>query len=104
MLGHGLGQVNRLKHRAVARVAVRGYRRWSSTRATSAGILRPATTCPCKAHMEAQAAVASWRKAHMEAHAAVASWRKAHMEARAAVASWRKAHMEAQAAVASWRA
>jgi hypothetical protein len=40
-------------------------------------LFRSGTTCPCKAHMEAQAAVASWRKAHMdmEAQAAVASWR-----------------------------
>jgi hypothetical protein len=51
--------------------------------------VRPATTCPCKAHTEAQAALASWRKAYMEVQAALASWRKAHMEAQAALASGR---------------
>ena len=36
------------------------------------------TRCPCKAHMEVPAAVASWRRAYMEAQAAVASWRAPH--------------------------
>ena len=44
-------------------------------RALSTTDLRPATTCPCKAHTEAQAALASWRKAYMEAQAALASGR-----------------------------
>jgi hypothetical protein len=57
--------------------------------ALSSTDLRPATTCPCKAHTEAQAELTSWHKAYTEAQAAVASWRKAHMEAQAAVASWR---------------
>src|SRR6266513_210027 len=42
-------------------------------RALSSTDRRRATTCPCKAHTEAQAALASWRKAHTEAQAAVAS-------------------------------
>ena len=37
-------------------------------------LFRSGIKCPCKAHMEAQAAVASWRKAHRAAQAAVASW------------------------------
>src|SRR5207253_4070164 len=65
---------------------------------------RRTTTCPCKAHTQAQAAVASWHKAHTEAQAALASGRKAYTEAQAALASWRKAHTEAQAAVASGHA
>lgn len=35
---------------------------------------RARITCPCKAHMEVRAAVASWRKAHRAAHQAAASW------------------------------
>jgi hypothetical protein len=50
---------------------------------------RAGTTCLCKAHTEAQAALASWHKAYMKAQAALASWRKAYMEAEAAVASGR---------------
>ena len=61
-------------------------------RALSTTDLRPATTCPCKAHTEAQAALTSWHKAHTEAQAALASCRKAYMEAQAAVASGRAPH------------
>src|SRR5256884_5647973 len=73
-------------------------------RALSSTDRRRTTTCPCKAHTQAQAAVASWHKAHTEAQAALASGRKAYTEAQAALASWRKAHTEAQAAVASGHA
>src|SRR5438309_5384121 len=59
-------------------------------RALSSTDRRRATTCPCKAHTQAQAAVASWHKAHTEAQAALASGRKAYTEAQAALASWRK--------------
>src|SRR5437588_5695865 len=53
-------------------------------RALSSTDRRRATTCPCKAHTQAQAAVASWHKAHTEAQAALASGRKAYTEAQAA--------------------
>jgi len=59
------------------------------SRAHSSTDRRPATTCPCKAHTEAQIAVASWHKAYTEAQMALASWRKAYMEAQAAVGSGR---------------
>jgi len=44
------------------------------------------TTCLCKGHMEAPAAVTCWRKVHTEAQAAPASWRRACMETEASVA------------------
>src|SRR5579864_5317176 len=47
------------------------------------------TTCPCKAHTEAQAALTSWHKACTEAPAALAFWHKAYMEAPAMAASGR---------------
>src|SRR5579884_962323 len=44
------------------------------------------TTCLCKGHMEAPAAVTCLRKVHMKAEAAPASWRRACMETEASVA------------------
>jgi hypothetical protein len=50
--------------------------------------LCPATRYPCMARMEAQVALASWRKARMEVPQAPApSWRRAHTEAQAVAAS-----------------
>src|SRR5437879_13634906 len=61
------------------------------SRAHSSTDRRPATTCPCKAHTEAQIAVASWHKAYTEAQMALASWRKAYMrsEERRVGKEWR---------------
>jgi hypothetical protein len=56
-------------------------------RALSSTGLRPATIYLCKAHTEAQAALASWCKADMEVPQAPASWRRAHTEAQAVAAS-----------------
>src|SRR5207245_10610714 len=64
-------------------------------RALSSTDRRRTTTCPCKAHTQAQAAVASSHKAHTEAQAALACGRKAYTQPQAALASWRKAHTEA---------
>ena len=74
------------------------------SRGLSSTDLRLPTTCPCKAHREAQPPPASSRKAYTEVQVAPASGRKAHMEAQAALASWRKAYMATQAVVASGHA
>src|ERR1700731_2184228 len=62
------------------------------------------TTCLCKAHTEAPAALISWHKACMEAPAALTFWHKAHTEAPAALTSWYKACTEAPAMAASGHA